>query len=87
MKSNRPVIVIVCFSVLLTALGLLLFSNDQVRAQSRSVTPPADADVGRFQIATYTAEGRGGCFVIDTATGQMWHSTGTGVSNVVPKLP
>ena len=60
----------------LAALTLAaLRRGDQAQAQSASPPPPA---AGRFQISAYsgqTPEGLNpGCYIVDTATGKVWHT-------------
>jgi hypothetical protein len=92
MTTNRFRVV-----TLLTALaGTIGFSAlmrpDPIQAQAPAAAPavvPAVAalPVGRYQVSAYsgsTADGLNpGCYVIDTATGKVWHTrVGAGVVEV-----
>jgi hypothetical protein len=80
-------------ATLLIALGgaigfSALMRPDPSQAQAPAVAPAAaPLPVGRYQVSAYsgsTADGLNpGCYVIDTATGKVWHTrVGAGVVEV-----
>ncbi|MCC6491908.1 MAG: hypothetical protein IT424_02685 [Pirellulales bacterium] len=82
---------LVLMFVLVAAAGTLL-QND--RAEAQAPPPPAAPAVGRFQISAYatpSSEGLNpGCYIVDTASGKVWHTRlGAGLVEVTkqPLLP
>lgn len=63
--------------IVVVALGTIgvLRRDDAARAQTRPAESPAN---GRFQISAYSGpstEGvNPGCYIVDTATGRVWHT-------------
>ena len=87
MKSSRYAVGAVLVALLIgLVLGAAFFGNPAV-AQTGSA-----AAAGRYQISAYagpTKDGFGhGCYVLDTATGQVWHTRHGGETEKVSgKLP
>jgi ABC-type transport system substrate-binding protein len=72
-KTSRAAL-LAAFAVAALTLAALR-RDDQAQAQSAAPPPPA---AGRFQISAYsgqTPEGLNpGCYIVDTATGKVWHT-------------
>ena len=86
MKSARWTAAVLLLLLFGASLGAMLFDNPAV-AQTGSAT-----SAGRYQISAYagtTADGLGhGCYIVDTTTGQVWHTRlGGSAENVSGKLP
>jgi hypothetical protein len=73
-KTSRAAL-LAAFAVAALTLAALR-RDDQAQAQSPAPPPPPAA--GRFQISAYsgqTPEGLNpGCYIVDTATGKVWHT-------------
>jgi hypothetical protein len=84
MKSKSAIVLCAAF---LAALGLGLFTVDALSAQGET---PAKTD-SRYQISAYAGTAGGsvhhGCYVLDTATGQVWHTRLGGDAEKVAKVP
>jgi hypothetical protein len=72
------------FAALLTAIVIVgaitvIRRDESVQAQAPATPPAVAATVtGRFQISAYSgpnADGANpGCYIVDTATGKVWHT-------------
>ena len=82
MKSNAWVITGLLFAIALAfGLGQTLVGN------SRAAEPEESNSVLRYQISAYAGTNPGGvhhgCYIVDTTTGQVWH---TGVGGALQKV-
>jgi hypothetical protein len=83
MKSKTSILL--CL-VLVATIGI--FAVDALSAQGEAdATAPAAA---RYQISAYAGTTGGsvhhGCYVVDTATGQLWHAHAGGKAEKLDKL-
>lgn len=87
MKSTRSTVGVALVALLIgLVLGTAFFGNPAV-AQTGSA-----ASAGRYQISAYAGSTKDGlahgCYVLDTATGQVWHTRlGGEAEKVSGKLP
>jgi hypothetical protein len=70
--------------LLLIVTGMARVLNNSASAQALG----APGSVGRYQISAYAGPAGGGgvhhgCYIIDTATGQVWHTQSGGTAEKV----